>query len=82
MDQNTIRTLIVLLMPILVRLIRRWLPDEGRRALPLLAMGLGAAADTLIADGSPQVGAALGLAGVGWREALDQGWKWVQSPPR
>lgn len=74
---NWFDSLIPVLAPLLVALIKVVIPRIPKPLLPLLATGLGVALDyigqlTGVSAGNPILGAVLGAAGVGLREALDQ----------
>lgn len=74
---NWYDSLIPVLAPLLVALIKVVIPRIPKPLLPLLATGLGVALDyigqlTGVSAGNPLLGAILGAAGVGLREALDQ----------
>ena len=78
MDWKTLFVPIVIaLVPIIVALLKRFIPPSQAWLYPLLATGLGALLDTVsqYATGTslgPRWGAVLGLAGVGLREVVDQ----------
>lgn len=74
---NLIKALIPILVPLLVWGVRSILPKIPKAALPILSPILGALLDALLAyiaggQWSPIAGAALGAAGVGLREIVDQ----------
>lgn len=74
---NWFDSLIPVLAPLLVALIKTVIPRVPKPLLPLLATGLGVGLDYLgqaagLSASNPILGAVLGAAGVGLREALDQ----------
>lgn len=70
--------LVVLLVPVIVASIKKWIPNVPKVSWPLLATVLGAGADWLLgksgalAHSSWAMGALCGAAGVGLREATMQ----------
>lgn len=76
MDPAYLTPVIVAAVPLAVMLLKKVI-SPAPWVLPILAGALGVAADALAAYAlnvpvSPQVGAVLGLAGVGLREIVDQ----------
>ena len=75
--QSLMGPVVIALVPIIVALLKKLIPESMSWLFPVLATVLGAALDTLsqyttgISRG-PAAGAALGLAGVGLREVIDQ----------
>lgn len=74
---STLISLIPVLVPLLIALLKGWAPKIPKRLLPIIAPLLGGVADAAIAWASggtpnPLLGAALGSAGVGLREVVDQ----------
>lgn len=77
--------LIPMIVPILLSIVKAVLPKIPKSALPILAPILGAGIDIGLhfagqASAGPGFGAALGAAGVGVREALDQVLKAAKTP--
>ena len=71
---DAINALIPVAVPLLIWGMKTLVPKLPKQSLPMIALGLGVAADWVIAfaaggDFTPIVGALLGLAGVGLREA-------------
>lgn len=86
MANATVWTAIIpLVVPLVIGLLKTWLPNLPKVVLPILAPILGALADIgLHFAGAPTVGpiwgAALGTAGVGLREIADQLRKTITQP--
>jgi len=72
--------IMALLSPLLVGLLKRAIAGIPKWAMPLLSIVLGAALSA-VTGGDLATGAVAGLAGIGVREALDQGKKAVTPTP-
>lgn len=71
--------ILAILSPVLVSLLKKVISSVPKWALPILSVVLGAALSA-VTGGDLAVGGAAGLAGIGVREALDQGKKAVVKP--
>jgi hypothetical protein len=80
---NLVESLIPVLVPVILALLKHFLPRLPKLWLPILAPVLGAAIEALASGefgAGTSLGAALGAAGVGLREILDQLRKSSRSP--
>jgi hypothetical protein len=66
MNEELIRALIPVVVPILIKILRIFFPKLPNVSIPVIATGAGVGGDALVGSSfDPAQGAALGLAGVG-----------------